>query len=89
MGIRWIMWLLIIIVPSLKEVNHKILLAGHTHMEADGEYSIQIQLQKFETSLWIQQNINSTIIDRVNIMSSSNKKPTLDGLGWKLEWTMS
>lgn len=27
-------------VPTLKEVNHKFLLVGHTHMEVDGKHSV-------------------------------------------------
>lgn len=34
-------------VPTLKEVNHKFLLAGHTHMEVDGKHSVIERAKKY------------------------------------------
>lgn len=43
-------------VPTLKEINHKFLLAGHTHMEVDGKHSVIERAKKqIKTTLFLLQ----------------------------------
>lgn len=56
-------------VPTLKEVNHKFLLAGHTHMEVDGKHSVIERAKK-----QIQNHTIFTTNDWANFIASCSKK---------------
>lgn len=56
-------------IPNLTEINHKYLLAGHTHMEVDGQHSIIERAKKNQISHSV-----FTCNDWVNFISSCSKK---------------
>lgn len=59
-------------VSTLKEINHKFLLAGHTHMEVDGKHSvIERAKKKLETRTIFTTN------DWANFIATCSKKKSI------------
>ncbi|XP_046684652.1 uncharacterized protein LOC124370411 [Homalodisca vitripennis] len=66
--------------PNLREINHKFLLPGHTHMEVDGQHSIIERAKKH-----ISGNTIYTCNDWANFIASCKKKDPFEVKRMNLE----